>query len=592
MTEEREGADRKSEDLFEDLDAFFAPIGDLDAEELSPPVSPPPRAPGDATGAPGEEQEPEEEILPSGWNTGLGEVDTGAPPPPTPQEPDVTGPDSTSGAVHLGEGTSELAGEEWDSFRDALESVDIPRDDSPVPSSSDAYERATEGGEPLAPAEPAGGEEGSGITLEDLQAAPPVYRNLPGPDDEAEPVGVRAGAFEDDEEEEAAADAWGPAGSTMDEAGIQDETVPSLENVEAAADHFAESMREDPTRVEEDLLADLDRAEESPPTVRVGPEERVQPDLEAPPADEPRRRLRVGAVDALSGGPSWQEPSGEDIGVEAETGPPAAARNIPAAFLSAVILAGLGLGSLAIGAGPFAVVAGVIVLLAQGELYGAMVKARYQPATAVGLLFGGFVLAAGYLEGEAAMLSMVALSVVFTFLWFMATPARARRNTLVNIATTVLGVAYVPFFAGYALVIASVPGEGRGLLIAVLGLTFLHDIAGFVGGAMWGSRPLAPSISPKKSWEGLVVATLVVVAVGALALPQVDAIGTVGRALGLALTIAVFAPLGDLAESLLKRDLAIKDMGTLLPGHGGALDRIDSVLFTAPAAFYFFRLLA
>ena len=116
--------------------------------------------------------------------------------------------------------------------------------------------------------------------------------------------------------------------------------------------------------------------------------------------------------------------------------------------------------------------------------------------------------------------------------------------------------------------------------------------AAFVVCSWWGSRPLAPAISPKKSVEGAVGATMVViaVAVGAVA-PAVDLLNTLPRSVGLAVVVAVFAPLGDLAESLLKRDLGVKDMGSILPGHGGVLDRIDSLLFVAPAAFLFLRLI-
>jgi phosphatidate cytidylyltransferase len=160
-----------------------------------------------------------------------------------------------------------------------------------------------------------------------------------------------------------------------------------------------------------------------------------------------------------------------------------------------------------------------------------------------------------------------------------------------NVALTVLGVAYIPMLAGYALTVLRLE-DGRGLALAIIGLTIAYDISAFGVGYFWGSRPLAPHISPKKSWEGAIGATLVVVAVavGAVA-NSVDLLDTVGRSATLAVVVAIFAPLGDLAESLIKRDLGIKDMGGILPGHGGVLDRIDSILFVAPAAFMFLRLI-
>jgi phosphatidate cytidylyltransferase len=272
-----------------------------------------------------------------------------------------------------------------------------------------------------------------------------------------------------------------------------------------------------------------------------------------------------------------------------------AGRNIPAAFITGLVLAVLGVGSLALGRAAFALFAGGIVLLAQGELYASMVRARLQPATAIGLVFGGLTLAAAYLKGEAAMLSMVALSVVFTFLWYMATPARFRRNVMVNMAATILGVVYAPLFAGYVLVILAFPFEGRALVIAIVGLAFLFDVVAYAAGAGFGGsvfrRPLAPTISPRKSWEGVLFATVVVLAVSLLLVDSsLETIASSAEAIGLGLVVAIAATLGDLSESALKRDIGIKDMGTILPGHGGVLDRIDSVLFVAPAAFFFIRL--
>jgi phosphatidate cytidylyltransferase len=185
----------------------------------------------------------------------------------------------------------------------------------------------------------------------------------------------------------------------------------------------------------------------------------------------------------------------------------------------------------------------------------------------------------------------VALSLFATFLWYMTVPPQHRANLVSNIAITVLGIAYIPLLAAYAIAVLNLP-DGEVLALSIIGLTFVYDTAAFGVGYLWGSRPLAPNISPKKSWEGAIGATLVTmaVAVGAVS-PLVDLLDTVGRSVGLAVVVALFAPLGDLAESLIKRDLGIKDMGGILPGHGGVMDRIDSVLFVAPAAFIYLRLI-
>jgi phosphatidate cytidylyltransferase len=262
------------------------------------------------------------------------------------------------------------------------------------------------------------------------------------------------------------------------------------------------------------------------------------------------------------------------------------------AFLTGLVLAGLGIGAIAIGPGPFAILAAIVVLFAQGEFYFALQKKHFQPATALGLVSGALVLGAAYYRGEGAMLAMVAMATFAAFLWYMTVPAQHRRNVAANVALTVLGVVYIPMLAGYALVILQIPDDGRALTLAFIGLTIAYDISAFGVGYFWGSRPLAPHISPKKSWEGAIGATVVVVAVAAGAVASsVSLLDTFARSAGLAVVVAVFAPLGDLAESLIKRDLGIKDMGSVLPGHGGVLDRIDSLLFVAPATLLYLRLL-
>jgi phosphatidate cytidylyltransferase len=356
------------------------------------------------------------------------------------------------------------------------------------------------------------------------------------------------------------------------------EDAPDIEAVEAAADHFAESVR-DEVRVEPEAPAPQ-------PTEEVAIAQLLGEDGAA---DEPEtsRTVRVGAEGF--GGPSWQEPTAIEVGAEPERGGPG--RDVPAAFITGIVLAGLAVGAILIGAGAFAIYAGVVVLFAQGEFYLAMQKRHYQPATALGLVSGALVLGAGYYRGENAMLAIMALSLFATFLWYMTVPPQHRRNVVANIAITILGVAYIPLLAAYALAVLKLP-DGEGLTLSIIGLTFVYDTAAFGVGYFWGSRPLAPAISPKKSWEGAIGATLVVIAVAVGVVgSSVSLLDTVGRSVGLAVVVALFAPLGDLAESLLKRDLEIKDMGGILPGHGGVMDRIDSVLFVAPAAFIYLRLI-
>jgi phosphatidate cytidylyltransferase len=225
-----------------------------------------------------------------------------------------------------------------------------------------------------------------------------------------------------------------------------------------------------------------------------------------------------------------------------------------------------------------------------------MVKHHRQPATAIGLVAGALMLAAGYFRGESAVLAMFALGVAATFLWFVVGPAAGRKDATANVGLTVLNLAWVPLLGSYLLVLLE--GEnGTSVVVTVVGLTFVYDTAAFLAGSVWGGqffeRPLAPTVSPKKSVEGVIIGTLVTVVVSVTLVTSFVTPFEERRieALLLGLVVAAAATFGDLAESLVKRDIGIKDMGSVLPGHGGVLDRIDSLLFVAPAAFFLYRII-
>jgi phosphatidate cytidylyltransferase len=524
---EGEGRTDGGEDLFEDLDKFFAPIQDVDWPESKEPLAAPvAREPEPAAEEPAADDEPIRiEDLPEDEPADAG---------PTPGQEDLfeREPEEESGSVRA------TQDQEPESPEDGVTSFLFEREaDEELDQDAELDEEAF--------AATAGG-----------------YVDLPGSEEEGP-------------EEEVA--------ELAEEVAVAEEAAPDLEAVEAAADHFAESVREE-VRVEPDTTESV--TEEVQIAALLGaedeePAEGGEPDL--------TRTVRVGQEGL--GGPSWQEPTALEVGADTERR--SAGRDVPLAALTGLILAVLAIGAIAIGPGAFAVLAAIVILFAQGEFYFALQKQHFQPATALGLASGALVLGAAYYQGESAMLAMMALSVVASFLWFMTVPSQHRRNVAANLGLTILGVAYIPMLGGYALTtLAAFGDQGREIILAIVGLTIAYDIAAFGVGYFWGSRPLAPHISPKKSWEGAVGATLVViaVAVGAVA-PSVEIFDTVGRSVGLALVVAVFAPLGDLSESLIKRDLGIKDMGSILPGHGGVLDRIDSLLFVAPAAFMFLRLI-
>jgi len=513
----------EGEDLFEDLDKFFAPIQDVDWPESSE---------GKGAGTTQGADRPEE------------------PAPTEPEQPERE-PDAARSSTMAFETQPE---------DDAAEEADALQPDA---------------------AEPSGGGE--------LFTAPETPSD---PEVEGEQDDVGSFLFEAEAEGydvERAGDESGSGGYVElpgDEPGVAElieetvvvEEAPDIEAVEAAADHFAESVRDE---VQVEPEAPVPQPTEEVAIAQLLGEEGATDDAET------TRTVRVGAEGF--GGPSWQEPTAIEVGAESERAGPG--RDVPTAFITGIVLAILAVGTILIGPGAFAIFAGIVVLFAQGEFYLAMQKRHYQPATALGLVSGALVLGAGYYRGENAMLAIMALSLFATFLWYMTVPPQHRRNVVANIAITTLGVAYIPLLAAYALAVLKLP-DGEGLTLSIIGLTFVYDTAAFGVGYFWGSRPLAPNISPKKSWEGAIGATLVVIAVAVGVVgSSVTLLDTIGRSVGLAVVVALFAPLGDLAESLLKRDLEIKDMGGILPGHGGVMDRIDSVLFVAPAAFIYLRLI-
>lgn len=288
-------------------------------------------------------------------------------------------------------------------------------------------------------------------------------------------------------------------------------------------------------------------------------------------------------------GPRWQDPTSVEAGHEPERRP---GRSLPLAFATGAGLLIAAVGTLVAGAPWFALFGGAMVLIAQGEFYAAVRGTGARPATALGLVSGALVLSAGYLRGEAAMLGMVGFSTVAAYAWYLVQPADRRRDVVINVSVTMYGVIAIPLLAGFLLTALSLPG-GEEVVIAAIGLTIAYDTAAFFTGYLWGRRPMAPSVSPRKSWEGAIGATVVVVGLSAgVVAATVPALNTVGRAIGLGLVISVLAPLGDLAESLLKRDLGIKDMGSILPGHGGVLDRIDALLLVAPGALLYLRVIS
>jgi phosphatidate cytidylyltransferase len=228
------------------------------------------------------------------------------------------------------------------------------------------------------------------------------------------------------------------------------------------------------------------------------------------------------------------------------------------------------------------VLAALVVGALTVEMYAVLRRAGYKPATLLGLVATVALMFGVYWKGERAIPLVMVLVVVFTFLWYLAGVVHARPT--VNIAATIMVFAWsglLGSFAGLLLRPPATAGHGRdgvAFLIAAVLLTAVNDVIAYVGGQAFGRTPLAPAVSPHKTWEGFALAFVATALCGAGIVGQIHPF-TVKRGLALGLVIGVVAPLGDLAESLIKRDIGVKDMGTMLPGHGGLADRFDALLY-------------
>ncbi|NLT55283.1 MAG: phosphatidate cytidylyltransferase [Actinomycetales bacterium] len=257
-----------------------------------------------------------------------------------------------------------------------------------------------------------------------------------------------------------------------------------------------------------------------------------------------------------------------------------AGRNLPAAILVGVLLGAAVVGSLFVRREAFVGVAGLAVLLGVWEIAKALTTSRIMipviplAVGALGMLVSAFVAA------EEGLLVSFTLTAFGVMLWRVID---GLNGAVTDVVAGIFTAAYVPFLAGFAVLMLATDNGPQRVLVFIL-VTIASDIGGYVAGVLFGMHPMAPTVSPKKSWEGFAGSVLACTAAGAFGVMQLLG-GPVWVGLVLGLATAVSATTGDLAESLLKRDLGIKDMGRTLPGHGGIMDRLDSLLVTAPVAY-------
>ncbi|HUS62179.1 MAG TPA: phosphatidate cytidylyltransferase, partial [Acidimicrobiales bacterium] len=310
----------------------------------------------------------------------------------------------------------------------------------------------------------------------------------------------------------------------------------------------------------------------------------VEPEHEPVPDDEPRRasasrmrgaeepyRPQRAARTGGGGGAGGARAGGgdRDMGMAAVVG---------IAFLAVALFL------FNMGPAPAMILVTAVVGLAVAELYGVLRQVGYQPVALAGITGTIGLVVGAYNYGTAAIPTVLFLTTAVCLLWYLV--GAASENPTMNVGVTLLGLLWVGLFGSFAALMLSIGDAGVGILLAAIIGTVGYDVGGYFVGKNAGRQPLSAA-SPNKTVEGLLggcgIAFVAVVLLSTLVgFGPIDSLGD-GALVGLA--VALFAPLGDLCESLIKRDLGVKDMGSMLPGHGGLLDRFDAILFVLPAVW-------
>ncbi len=289
--------------------------------------------------------------------------------------------------------------------------------------------------------------------------------------------------------------------------------------------------------------------------------------------------------------PMAPESMAERGGAYAETAPD---RDMSTAIISGVAIAVLAAICFFVGPAVTVVLATILLTLAAAEYGNAMRAQGFNPPILLLLASVASLSLATYYKGDQAIPVVLVLTVVFAAFWYLAEVSVDR--PVQNLGIMFLGVVWIGVLGSFAGVMLRLSGD-TGMLLAAVVATVAYDVGALVVGRAAGRQPLNPA-SPNKTMEGLVggvvaavVATLIIIGffkVGPFGNDDIG--GGILETLVLGLVAGVVAPVGDLFESLLKRDLGVKDMGSIIPGHGGLLDRFDALLFVLPATYYVGRI--
>jgi phosphatidate cytidylyltransferase len=205
------------------------------------------------------------------------------------------------------------------------------------------------------------------------------------------------------------------------------------------------------------------------------------------------------------------------------------------------------------------------------------------PLAPAGYIGAALALVGAEMGGVGWMIGGVLTTFLFAFV--LKAISEARQAATIAISGTVMGAVWIGCGLAFLILLRDLPVHGRLVAFSVLLAVWAGDTIAYVGGRLVGRHKLAPRTSPGKTWEGLVFGTAATIFVAFIAFYKQDYL-TIGQSIVVGVVIAIAAPAGDLFESLLKRDMDVKDTGTLLGGHGGMLDRLDALLFAAPAVYF------
>ena len=305
-------------------------------------------------------------------------------------------------------------------------------------------------------------------------------------------------------------------------------------------------------------------------------DEEIQPEAPRPEPGRANRTRRTVSQNPLAGRAVRQS----------------APSSVSMALLTGVVLAAVVSGIFLAGTLPVAIMLLVVLGLAAAEAYAAFRAVGAHPAAILGIVAVLTLGVAVYNKGQNAFGAITVLLLIFGFVWYLS--AQQKIDVLDGLGATVFVYVWIGVLGSYSLLLIA-PGSfvhhhGLAYLFGAIVLAIANDTGALFIGRWLGSHALNRSLSPNKTIEGTIGATIITLLVGVAILPLIHP-WTRTHGLEVAVALAVVIPLGDLFESLVKRTLGVKDMGRLLPGHGGLLDRIDGLLFAMPTMFYLAHIL-